>query len=124
MAEITRHIREPIAPFPFTLRIAFSSLTHQRIHQVSQVAFILRGCLEHLAGELGEVFLRVVADTEEFDEDEPLGGSEGEVGGCEFEDDFVGGGVGFAEVGGVAEAKGGGGGWGLEGDGEFLGGGG
>lgn len=53
-----------------------------------------------------------------------MGGCEGEVGGREFEDDFVGGGVGLAEVGGVAEAKGGGGGGGFEGGGEFLGGGG
>lgn len=63
--------------------------------------------------------MRVVADAEEFHDDESLRGCEGKVGGCEFEDDFVGGGVGFAEVGGVTEAEGAGASGGLEGGGEF-----
>ncbi|CBX91536.1 predicted protein [Plenodomus lingam JN3] len=57
----------------------------------------------------------VVPRTRDFDEFSDLrggevegwGGVEGEVLGGEFDDDFVGGGVGFAEVRGVAEAEGG-----------------
>ena len=49
--------------------------------------------------------MRVVSDADEFDEFEPLSGGEREIGGTEFEDDFVRGWVGFAHVGGVAEAE-------------------
>jgi hypothetical protein len=73
-----------------------------------------------LAGELDDVRGGVVAGSGEFDEFGDLDGGEtvgrvGKVGGRELADDFVGGGVEFAEVGCVAETEGGCGCWGCEG---------
>jgi hypothetical protein len=64
-----------------------------------------------LAGEFNYVGRGVVAGSGEFDEFGDLGGREivrgrGEVARGEFDDDFVGGGVRFTEVGCVAETEG------------------
>lgn len=82
------------------------------------MAFVLGLCVVGLAGEFYVFRGRVVARAREFDQFGGLLRGQGEVGRGEFDDDFVGRRVGFAEVRGVAEAEGGGGcGWG-EGAGE------
>lgn len=102
MPKIDRHIREIVV-----LGLALAArFPHEGVDDVFEVVFVLSLGGEGLAGHFDEVLLGVVAHAEEFDEFEALGRGEGEVGGAEFEADFVGGRVGFAHVAGVAEAEG------------------
>ncbi len=108
MPKIQRHILKHIAPI---LR-----LRHQRVHQIAQVAFILRLRFKHLAGHFHDVGIGVVAGAGQLDEFCALRVCEvGEVADAEFEDDFFLGRVRFAHVGCVAEAEGGVEGGGVEG---------
>jgi len=76
---------------------------------VAQEALVLGQGIEELAGHFYDFCGGVVAGPGEFYEFGGLDTGEAEVGGGELDDDFVGGGMLFAQVGSVAEAEGGGG---------------
>ena len=94
-------------------------LFDEALDGLAQKALVLRLRVEFLARELDNRCSWVVAGPREFDEFRDGFGGEREVCGVEFDDDFVCGGVRFVEVGGVAEAEGGGVCWGGEWFGEF-----
>jgi hypothetical protein len=87
---------------------------------VAQEAFILGQGIEELAGHFYDFCGGVVAGPGEFYKFRGLDMGEPEVGGGELNDDFVGGWVLFAEVGGITEAEGGGSGGDFEGAGKFC----
>lgn len=99
MSEVERHVRERI------LRVL--GLLQQLRYRLAKEALVLRLGVELLAGHLDDIHGGVVAHAGELDKLVALGRGKVHIGGAEFDDDLVGGGVGLAEVGGVAEAEGG-----------------
>jgi hypothetical protein len=112
MSEVERHVLE-------TLR-QILTLINQTLDCLSEEALVLRLCVEGFAGEFDEGRGGVVAGASEFDEFGNGFRWEGEVGGVEFDNDFVGSRVWVVKVRGVAETEGGAVRWGSEGFGEFY----
>ena len=99
VAEIERHVFEHVG--------FVSGFVHERVDQVAQVPFVLRGRLEHLRAHLHDVGFGVVARSDELDQFDALRFRQvGEVPCAEFQDDFLFARVRFAHVGRVAEAEG------------------
>lgn len=107
VSEIKRHILERVG--------GIFGLGDERGDGLAQEALVLRLGVELLGGQLDQVRGGVVAGPGELDQLVALLRGEAQVGGGELDDHLVGGRVRFAQVGGVAEAEGGGGCGGLEG---------
>lgn len=85
--------------------MSYLGLSNQLLQLVTQETLVLGLGLEHFAVELHDLRIRVIADTRELNHLDALGLSEVEVVRRDLENDFVGGGVILALVGGVAEAE-------------------
>jgi hypothetical protein len=98
MSKVKRHIFEVV--------LHVFRLFDQGCDGLTQETLVLRLSVEFLARHLDDIRRGVIAGTGEFDDFGVCGFAEREIIGIEFDDNLIGCGVRFVEVGSVAEAEG------------------